>query len=229
LTVWDVIVIAVQRWGITLLGGLLTGLLVFSVMHAKPVYLSQVQVVLLAPELAQQNALGQTSQSLIDLAGIVARKVQGADAKAQVVSEGVTIVGEGVRRGYSVTQPNNGGQWAYNFEDPVLDVQAVDSTVAGAKQQMNTALTDITEALTAVQDQQGVKADDRVRWKLSPSTPQITEQKGSNVRAVSVSAVIGLLVTGSILAMLGPRRKSRRRGRKRGTDASVPEPELVGA
>lgn len=231
MTFWDLLIVALHRWLVTLLCAALTGVLVFWVMQADPVYLSRVRVVLLAPELAQQNALGTTSQSLIDLAGVVARKVQGADSKAQVVSDGVTIVGEGVREGYSVTQPNNGGQWAYNFEDPALDVQAVAATPAGSRAQMDKALADISAALTEVQDQQSVAAANRVRTSLSPSTPQLLVQKGSNVRAIAASLVIGLLVGGTVLAILGPQRRvRRRRGSRRSRGRAAPaEQELVDA
>jgi hypothetical protein len=210
-TIWDLFVVAVQRWVVVLVCGVLTGLLVFQVAHAKPVYLSQVRVVLLAPETTRLNGLGATPQSLIALAGVVGRKVNGANAGPQVVSGGVTIVGEGVRKGYAVNQPNNGGQWANNFEDPVLDVQAVDATVAGSEAQMSLALDKVQAALTQIQDEQAVPQADRVRTTLSPSTPQVVEKKGSNIRAIGASAAIGVLVAGAVLAFLGP--KKRRRGK----------------
>jgi hypothetical protein len=210
-TIWDLFVVAVQRWVVVLVCGALTGLLVFQVAHAKPVYLSQVRVVLLAPPSARLNALGATPQSLIDLAGVVGRKVNGADAGPQVVSGGVTIAGEGIRSGYSVNQPNQGGQWANNFEDPVLDVQAVDATAEGSRAQMAVALGKVEAALTAIQDEQGVAQADRVRTTLSPSTPQVVVKKGSNVRAVGASVAIGVLVAGAVLAFLGPRTHRRRK------------------
>lgn len=215
--------IAVQRWAVTLVCVALAVLLVFTVAHAQPVYYSRVRVVLLSPELPQTNALGSTSASLIDLAGVVARKVQGTDQQSLPVSADVTLYDQGIQSGYSVVQPNLGGQWAYNFEDPVLDIQAVDTTPQGARHQLDTALAAVRTSLDDVQDGQHVAAADRVRSSLTPAVPQITEQKGSMVRAVGVSVAAAVLLIAALLATIGRRRP---RG-GRGSSTRTPGPELL--
>jgi hypothetical protein len=206
MTAWDLFAIAVQRWVITVVCAVLTGLVVFSVLQARPVYFTQVRVVLLTPALPESNSLGSTSASLVDLAGIVARKVQGVDPQALPVSYSVTLFDQGIRSGYAVIQPNLGGQWAYNFQDPVLDVQAVASSPELAQKQLQTALTAIQASLKAIQDDQGVSSADRVRTRLSPSSPHATEQKGSSIRAVAAATLAGGLVTAALLAGLGRKR-----------------------
>lgn len=207
MTAWDLFVIAVQRWAVTLVCCALAVLLIFGVAHARPVYFAQVHVVLLPPELPRTNGLGTTSASLIDLAGVVARKVQGADPQSLPVSDSVTLYDQGVYSGYSVVQPNLGGQWAYNLEDPELHVQAVDATPQSAENQLQTALAAVRESLNDIQDQQHVAAADRVRVSLSPEVPRISEQKGSTVRAVGVSVIVAGLLIASLLTAL-PRRRS---------------------
>lgn len=207
MTAWDLFAIAFQRWIVTLVCAVLTALVVFSVMHAKPVYFEQVRVVFLPPETPTSNGLGTTTASLIDLAGVVARNVQGANPQALPVSDSVTLFDQGIRSGSSVVQPNLGGQWAYNFQDPVINVQAVDASPALTERQLQSALDKVQASLTTIQDQQGVSQADRVRTSLNPSTPHVTEQKGSTIRAVVASALAGVLVAAALLMTLGRKRK----------------------
>ncbi len=222
MTAWDLFAIAFQRWAVTLACALVTGLLVFSVLHAKPVYFEQVRVVLLPPVTPASNGFGSTSASLIDLAGVVAKSVQGSDPQALPVSDSVTLFDQGIRSGFSVVQPNLGGQWAYNFQDPVLNVEAVDSTPELTQQQLQKALDKIQASLMEIQDAQGVDATYRVRSSQNPSIPHVTVQKGSTVRAVGASALAGGLVAAAILVTLGRKRTAPPKGvRRRGSSRPV--------
>ncbi|MFF1879649.1 hypothetical protein [Leifsonia sp. NPDC058230] len=208
MTVWDLFTVAFQRKLLTICCVLLTGLAVAWVSHAQPVYLSQVNVVVLRPASVPLNAYTNTSQSLIDMAGVVARAVEGGDGAAQTVSDGVTLAGEGVRDGYAVQQPNGGGQWQYRFDQPFLDIQAVGSTPAEARRQMALALADVRATLDRVQDAQGVAAANRVRVNLNPLEPQLTVAGGSRVRAVGATALLGILITLALMGTLGPKQQS---------------------
>ena len=203
MTLWDLGAVAIQRWILTLCCIGLTALAMVWVVNVPPAYLSDVRVVLLRPASVDLNAYTGTSQSLIDLAGVVARAVQGGGGATQSVSGGVTLVGEGVRTGYSVQQANGGGQWQYRFDDPVVIVQAVDLTPDAAKRQMEVALADVTSILNSIQDEQGVAVKNRVRMSLNPATPQLSMVEGSRSRAVAAVGVTGLIVTLSALALLG--------------------------
>ncbi|PXA65717.1 hypothetical protein [Cryobacterium arcticum] len=210
MTAWDVLTIAAQRWLVTVLGLVLTVGAVFLVTSAQPSYLAQVRVVLLPPATAQPNGLTDTAGSLISLAGVVAKSVADSDVGAEAVSESVTLTGEGRREGYTVRQPNAGGQWQYRFDEPVLDVQAVGSTDRAARQQLDAALRRVDSALADIQDLQGVPLASRVRTILNPEAPQVDAVGGSDTRAMAATVVAGLLVTVSVLGYLGPRRPGRR-------------------
>jgi hypothetical protein len=209
MTAWDMLAIAGQRWLVTLLGVLLTALAVLAVNQAQPAYLGQVRVVLLPPASAQPNGYTDSGQSLISLTGVLALAVEGADSSADAVSESVTLTGEGRTRGFTVRQPNAGGQWQYRFDEPVLDVQAVGSSRTAAEQQMALALDRVDTALAAIQDQEGVPAASRVRTVLNPGLPQVQEVTGNATRATAVTVITGLLITVCVLGYLGPRRGGR--------------------
>jgi hypothetical protein len=226
MTLWDLFTVAFQRKLLTICCVLLTGLAVAWVSHTQPVYLSQVNVVLLRPASVPLNAYTNTSQSLIDMAGVVARAVQGGDGSAQTVSDGVTLAGEGIRDGYAVQQPNGGGQWQYRFDQPFLDIQAVGSTASEARRQMTLALADVRATLDRVQDDQGVSAANRVRVNLNPLEPQLYAAAGSHIRAVGATAVLGILITLALMGALGPKSQLYVGGSRAGR---VPERPRAGA
>jgi hypothetical protein len=204
-TLWDLVAVAFQRRWLTLCCVLLTGLAVYSAAHVQPLYFSQVNVVLLRPASVPLNAYTRTSQSLIDMAGVVARAMTGG-GQAQTVSDGVTLPGEGIRSGYAVQQPNAGGQWQWRFDDPILDIQAVGPTRESANGQMQLALDEVDATLIRTQDAQGVAPENRVRAELSPSVPQLYTEVGSKVRAVATIVLLGLLITLALMGALGPKR-----------------------
>lgn len=206
MTLWDLFAVAIQRWMVTLACVLLTGLALFWVLSVPPVYLSQVRVVLLRPASVGVNAYTNTSQSLVDLAGVVARDIQGGGGKAQTVRDGVTLAGEGIRAGYSVHHPNSGGQWQYSFDQPVLVLQAVDATRPAVEAQIQLALDEVETTLDRLQDAQGVALEDRVRTSLNPPSPQFYDKDGSRSRAVAATVAAGALLTVAALGVLGPRR-----------------------
>lgn len=206
MTLWDLLSVAIQRWMVTLSCVLLTGVTLLWAVNVPPVYLAQVRIVVLRPASVGLNAYTNTSQSLVDLAGVVARDIQGGGGKAQTVRDGVTLAGEGIRRGYSVHHPNSGGQWHYSFDQPVLVLQAVDATRPAVETQIQLALDEVETTLNRLQDAQGVALEDRVRTTLNPSAPQFYSQDGSRSRAVVATVLAGALVTVAALGVLGPKR-----------------------
>lgn len=206
MTIWDLLAAAARRRVVTLLGILLTGLAVFWVTTVPEVYSSQVRVVLLPPVSSQSNGYAYTSESLIHLAGVVARQIRGSGDVAETVSGDVTLSGEGYREGYAVRHPNVGGQWKYEFDQPVLDVQAVGRSRAQAESQMAHALRLVESTLAELQDAEGSSAANRVRTSLSPPIPQLRVEGGSSARAVAATALTGVILTLGILGSLGPAR-----------------------
>lgn len=156
----------------------------------------EVQVVLLPPPAVLPNALAETTSSLISLAGVVGRGVEGFDGP-QTVDTSVTLASQGVRAGYSVRQPNLGGQWESSFQDPVVDVQAVGPTQEVAATQLALGLAHVGSVLTQIQDRESVPADLRVRVRLSPADPVYVVQKGSRTRGVAATLLAGVVALGT--------------------------------
>jgi len=193
-------------------GVLATGGFTYRAAHKPGVYWSQVDVLFLAPSSQQfSNTLTNSSSDLITVAGTIGRMVAPAQSKARVVSPSVTLVDQGIRRGYAVTLPNDGGQWADNFDRALLDVQVAGPTLSEVSATTERLIGAIDTQLASMQAQANVAPVNRIHTSLSPSQPQIYYASGSRLRAVL--AVLGLGLGVTIFMAVAVRRVLMHRGR----------------
>jgi hypothetical protein len=185
-----------RRWAalVVAVGLLLTVAITYRVVRKPGVFWAQTNVVFLAPVSSlYPNALVANSDGVIALAGVVGKIVDPDAAAARVVSPTVRLVNQGIRHGWSVTLPNDGGQWAENFDKPLLDVQAVGSTAAEVSGTVNRLVSQINLTLSGLQAQ--VPRVDRVTTQLSPSQVQVFYDPGRRLRALAASLAIGVAAT----------------------------------
>lgn len=193
MTIWEVFRVSRRLWVVVVIGLLLTAWATTTVRNEPGAYSGQARVTLLAPESIRGNAVARSPESMIALAGVIAHLTQGTGGDAQSVSNQVTLLGEGVRDGYSIRQPNRGGQWVNQFDDAALDVQSAGPTLNRAQEQMNAALNSINAALDSLQV--GVPEDERVTTHLGPGDPAFTHENGSMMRATIATVLLGLILT----------------------------------
>lgn len=197
-----------------ILFGILLSLLLGYHLAKKPgVFWSRVQVAMLSPQLDKSNGLQYVSPSMIVMAGVVAKTIN-PDPHPRLATAEATLVGEGVRDGYSVTLPNTGGQWANQFVNPYLDVQAVAATPDQVTATTNQLIAEINRDLQALQDKSNVPAKYRITTALSPPAPlPIYYSKGSAKRAGLVTVALGIGITFVVGGLLrrGLASASRRR------------------
>jgi hypothetical protein len=203
LTLWDLLAALRRRWWAALAGVCLTGMLAVHVVHLGGVYHQEVNVVFVWPQGPRtSNAFLHGDQTLVSTAGLVGRIVAGDSPDAQVVSDTVTLVGEGIRHGYLVRLPNSGGQWALNFDRPVLDVQAAGSTPQEVQQTIKTVVARINHELDAIQTAARVPPGVRITTRMSPPSPILLYGKGSRMRALAVTLLLGTGLTVGVVAAL---------------------------
>jgi hypothetical protein len=185
-----------RRWAalVVALGLLLTVAISYRVVHKPGVYWAQADVVFLAPVSSlNPNTLVTNSDGVIALAGVVGKIVDPDATAARVVSPTVGLVNQGIRHGWSVTLPNDGGQWADNFDKPLLDVQAVGSTAPEVSGTVNRLISRINVTLSGLQAQ--VPQVDRVTTQLSPGQVQVGYDPGRRLRALAASLAVGVAAT----------------------------------
>jgi hypothetical protein len=182
-----------RRWYGVLLGLIVTALAARVAVSDHGVYYSQADVVLLPPEgINTPNIFATTNTSgPVNMAGIIGR-IMAQHAAPQPVSDQVTILGEGIRDGYIVRQPNDGGQWEIQFKRPILDVQVAGDSPATVKATLDRVVAEIETDLRNLQISAGTARDNMIQARLSPPVPSVFYVKGSAARAGLATLVLGL-------------------------------------
>jgi hypothetical protein len=208
MTVMRLLLAAARSWYLVLLGVVVTIVVALHVVTAPGVYFAQVDVVFLRPvNPAVPNGLSVTSSSVTATASVVQREVSGGPAAFRVVSEQVTIVGEGITAGQRVRLPNSGGQWANNFDRAVLDVQVADSTEENARRRLQGLLDEIDDSLARRQREAGADPATWIRTRLSPEEPTIRYLVGERRRAAAMTLLLGGGLTCAAVVLIEARRR----------------------
>jgi hypothetical protein len=160
------------------------------------VYHQQVDVVFMSPQPQDSaNTFQYSTQNLIKTAGIVATILNADRSGPKAATNTATLLGRGVHHGYSVRLPNSGGQWAYNFMDPMLNVEAVGTSAKEVQQTTNKVVSDINATLRELQAAEGTVPTAMIRTRLSPPSVTILYSVGSRIRALAATLLLGLGVT----------------------------------
>jgi hypothetical protein len=196
-------------WCVALAGVLITCVCALNFGRTHGVYFSRVTVVFLLPHSSKNpNALQAGNDGLVTLAGAVGKRVSDPETSVKVVSDSVTLPGEGISHGYAVRLPNNGGQWAINYDQPVLDVQAVGTSLQEVSGTVNGVLARIRSELSSMQRAEHVNKYNLVSMRPSPQTPPLYFISGSRIRALGATLLLGTGIT--IAATIGFGRAVRR-------------------
>jgi hypothetical protein len=187
-TVGDILDVLRRRWLIALL--LLAGAVV--ALHAAaqypPVYSSRVEVRFLPPQTSRNpNSLEFTTGGVIATAGLVARTLTAASEEPPSATT-VLLHDRGIREGTSVVVPNSGGQWAANFEDPILDVQAVGASPEDVSALRDDRVAAIKAELARLQADVPTKL--RITTATTPVDPMVEAKQGSPHRALLALTVL---------------------------------------
>jgi hypothetical protein len=194
-----------------IVGTLVTCAVGVNMAHTRGVFWSRVNVVFLLPRSTlNPNVLQASADSLITLAGAVGKMVSDPESSIKVVSDSVTLPGEGIKHGYTVRLPNSGGQWANNYTEPLLDVQAVGTTAAEVQSTMTSVVQSIDARLSEMQQAARVDEFNLVTTRLSPPTPPLYFVRGSRVRAVAATLLLGFGMTVATVVTLSRVLRRRR-------------------
>jgi hypothetical protein len=170
------------------------------------------------------NGLRSNTSSLIATASLVQAALTDSHTSL-IVSPDSALVDSGVRHGYSVTLPNSGGQWAYYYRDPWLDLQVVGSTPQEVLDGTARLQQRVVAELNTLQTEAGVAAANKIRTEAIPSgAPQVRKETGARTRAGAGVFLFGTLLT--CLVAGGLRRYARTRTRSDGR-ARHRQPELA--
>lgn len=223
MTFWDLSRALHRYWIIVLVGALLTAGAGFMAISDRGVYFSRTQLAFLAPtSTLYPNALRTQSEDIIDTAGVAAKRVSGPGRVTKFASPDVTLVGLGVRDGWSLRLPDSGGQWATNFTSQILILDVVARTPEIVKSRQADVTERVQRALFQMQRNANVAPVNDITVISVPESPVVYRVGGSRPRALVMTALLGLGGTITIVLFTDGRRK-----RRRSPSAQAAEPELA--
>lgn len=210
MTLWDLFRALLRFWPVTLAGMLITGTVGVLVLQDPGVYWTRVEVQFLAPTSnVNPNSIVVTSGDVVMTAGAVARRINGPGQLEKYGSADVTLVGLGVREGWSVRLPDVGGQWAPNFARQVLVVEVVSANRDEVLRQLDLVIGRISSELDDLQGELRVAHSDYITTMMSPSVAPIYWSGGHPSRALGMTGALGVCVTVAVVGAL-ERHKPRR-------------------
>ncbi len=225
---WEVLLLLRRRWYAALAGLTLTIGALALVQTYPGVYTVQANVLFLAPITpARPNALESSTSSVIATAGLVERLVN-ENGESSATSSLVTLAGRGVRKGTAIELPNSGGQWAENFDQPALRLQATGPSADSVAREF--ARLNARVAAQTVRIQQDYRVRDRflISTRLSPAAPLVRYEAGHRKVALLVTAGLGvalsLVFTEFVDRLLGSTSGRRRLRWRRRVDPPAEDP-----
>jgi hypothetical protein len=212
MTLTDLLRILRKWWLIVLVGLLATTATAVFATRATPAYHARTEVVFLAPPSARYpNELVTTTESLIVTAGVVAKRINGADSRIKFGSATTTPVGapdDG--RTVWVNLLDTGTQWVSIFDDQILVVDAIGASPSEVSQRIDDASALITEQLRELQTQMNVGPANEITTRMSPPAPVVEEVTGSRARALGMTLALGGFLTVALVVVLEVRSRNTR-------------------
>lgn len=220
MTTWHVLGTLWRRWYVTL-PGLAAAFFALTLVDTHPgVYVSQANVVFLAPPTPQNpNVLQGTSAGLISTAGYVEQIVNAGIDRPSTASP-VTLIGQGVRDGHSIDLPDSGGQWSHNFGSAVLNVQVTGPSAHVVGARLDKLLEEVRMTTKEIQDRDKVVLKSRITTYVAPAKPQVTYATGGRPSALAGTLGLGLGLT--VFSAVGMDKVLARRKRAK---AATAQPE----
>jgi hypothetical protein len=176
-----------------LVGILLTLAVCVVTWRAPGVYWASTKVYFLVPASAQQpNQLAPDNSAAIPLAGLIQTEINGGIPPREATSPDVTLVDEGIYDGWAVFLPDTGGQWAHNFQEPSLIVQASGPSAEVVRSRMSDLIGKIIRLVGAREDAANVPVALRVDSTMSPPAVAVQYSNGHRSRAVTIIVLLGV-------------------------------------
>lgn len=220
-----------RRWYVIVAGALLCALAFWYLDRSTgPVYSADTEVVFSAPGRGglTANANG-VMDGLVGFASAVQRDVLHGAPSPALVTDKATLHGTGVSKGYSITLPNEGGQWQLSYNSPALAVSVVGPTAEWVKATSERLVSTIETTAVERQKASGVASYAMITTGRVPeniSVVYVGGTKGTDIRALVAISAVGLSISGTAAVLLDRRleRRTTVRGGRRLPDRKPTDP-----
>ena len=199
----DLLLAALRRWYVVLVGAAICLGLVYVATHQTPVYWSQVNVLLIGPKDPEfPNYLEDPRFTLYPLVGVVVSDVTGGEAAMLTASTDSNMVGQGITDGIQVRVPNLGSQWRRDTSASHIDLQVAASTPEEVTRRTDATVARVSKALKTRQDEMGITDVMRVTARPATKDPTIYQIGGSRLRAAAATGMSGAAATFALVYWL---------------------------
>ena len=205
-TIWSLKCTFRRLWPFAVAGLIASFVGSYAAATAQGVYYEQADVVFIAPN---GSGLQPGSSSLVSTAGVVESQLD--EQGPLPLSPTATIVGSGIRNGVWVRLPNDGGQWATNFDQEDLNVEVVGGNEQQVRLESEATVSKIRTLLRKDQLSAGARPDQLIDVGVSPPSPPVFYMRGSSARAGITALVLGLVLTSISMVMVDRWLKRRTR------------------
>ncbi len=210
MTFWELCRVLWRYWVVVVVGAVCTAGAGLAAISADPVYFARTALVFQAPTTPEYpNAIRTQLEAVIDTAGIVAKRVGGPRKITKYASPEVTLVGLGVRDGWSLKLRDTGGQWGSNFPVQMLDLDVVGPSVEVVQARQQEIINRAETELESIQRDAGVDPDNYITFTASPRSTVIYRVQGNRVRALAMTLLLGVGVTITVALAIDRRRRER--------------------
>jgi hypothetical protein len=218
----DLIVAALRRWYVMLVGAVLSLGCVYVATHQQPVYWTQFNVLLIGPQDPDfPNYLEDPRFTLYPLVGVVVDDVNHGRRGMLTASTDTNMVGQGMTDGVQVRVPNLGTQWRRDMSASHIDVQVAASTPEEVTRRADDTVDEIAASLAERQDAMRIVPGMRVTARPATKAPPIYQIGGNQMRAAGASGMSGAALTIALVCWL-ERRRNRRLASAEGAGRVVP-------
>lgn len=203
MTLWDLTLALFRRWPVLLVGALVTCSFGLLAIRDNGVYWTRTQVIMLSPKTWYPNRLQASPWEVTTATGAVVKRVVGDGKTIKYASPEVTMIGtSNVRDGVWIRQEDDGGQWSIGLTSPVIIVEAVAPTAERADELRQAAINEIAHTLQQMQKEWGADPNLLIASTEAPASAVTYYVSGSRIRALAMTAALGIgLTVGAILVL----------------------------
>lgn len=213
MTFWELVRAIARNWLILLIGAAVTVGAGAVAISDDGVFFTRTELVFLAPTSSlYPNALRTQSEDIIITAGLVAKRITGPGRVTKFASPDVTLIGLGIRDGWSLRLPDTGGQWATNFATQRLILDIVAPSREAVRDQQSHLIKRVDDVLQSLQHEEGVDAVNRITVITAPQSTTIFYVGANKVRALAMVALLGSGSTIATVIFVEYRRRRPPRG-----------------
>ena len=201
MTTWRAAMAVLRRWPFAMVGVVATVAAATGLLGRPGVYETSAEIHLIPPANTAATSIGGQNRATIAMAGLLEREINGFKEATPVAAD-VTLADMGLYDGARLQLPNSGGQWDYNFAQPLLQLSTTAPSAEAAASKRDALRDQVVTTLNALQAEHGIAPSSRITTRQVPADPPVTYDQGRPMIATAALLLLGLGLTATACVLL---------------------------